>query len=191
MMNFQEDSIKREKLNTILYGICDDILSCRSNSFKFSKEAADVDKLAYKEYLAAILLASEDIKLTYMLHFWLEDAKKIAANQWNKDVCDVEYWRAIDYFKEFCNLLAGKTKEIFRASNITFGQSLPVAINGFNLALFNLNLQNTYHLYWAQRSGDVELSFSVHYAFQSSDCLDKIQNIPDKIHSDENSVEFL
>ena len=167
------------------------MLKVKTRDIKFTKGDVNKVELPYREYLAAILLAGSEFKLMYMVHFWLEDAKYLVSNSLDKNAADVEYWRAIDFFKEYCNVIAGKTKKAFKAQGIHLNQSLPIGIGGFNLALFDEKGPKEKRLYWSQNTDSLEIDFSARYSILDPAVTAKLETLPNYADlKEETSIEF-
>lgn len=182
-----------DKLDCILYDVTYQMLKSRSKSFDFIKSDAEVETLQYREYLVAVLLSSgSGIDIRYMVHFWLEDAKQLLSCEVGEPIDQIDDVRAIDYLKEYCNLVAGKTKMIFEQHDIILNNSLPIGIDGFNLDLFTSKSPHEVDLHWQQSCENIKFDFSLKYTINNEDIFKKLENLPKRLqdidHS--NDIEF-
>jgi hypothetical protein len=72
----------------------------------------------------------------YTMHFMLKDALAIVARKGNAAVAEVTRDRAIDYGKEFCNMLVGSIVNGLLAQELYAVHSLPFAMQGYNDIFF-------------------------------------------------------
>ena len=93
-------------------------------------------RLAFHQHLALILLNHPAFQLRYTVHFMLGQAVKIVARKNQIPVADVSKTRAVDYFKEYCNILAGSICNGLFAYQIDVEHSLPFAVQGYNDIFF-------------------------------------------------------
>ena len=181
----------QENVESFIHDVTYEMLKVKTGDIQFTKGEVNKVELPYREYLAAILLAGSEFKLMYMVHFWLEDAKFLVSKSLEKSASDVEYWRAIDFFKEYCNVIAGKTKKAFKAQGIHLNQSLPIGIGGFNLALFDDKGPKEKKLYWSQNTEDIEIDFSARYSILDPSVTEKLVKLPKYTDlKDETAIEF-
>ena len=79
-----------------------------------------------------ILVSSDALRITFKIHFNLEDGRHLAYRVFGGD--DPEHItarQAIDYFKEYGNLVAGSIVTQFEKIDIGLGMSLPLCTRGF------------------------------------------------------------
>ena len=182
----------QKKIDSFIYTATNELLQSKAGNLPFTKGPSQKSNLVFREYLSAILLANSDFKLLYMIHFWLEDAKKLANGLLKTDSSEVEYWRAIDFFKEYCNIIAGKAKKAFENIDIQLVQSLPIGISGYNLTLFEEKSVRERCLHWTQRYDQIELDFSTRYSILNTKIINKLATFPqyEDIRDDTESIEF-
>jgi hypothetical protein len=94
-----------------------------------------VGKHRYFQEMSAIHISGENLKIQlkvlYMSGAW-ESMRPQVEERPNGE-------RAITtYFKEFCNLVAGKLKKVFLNENIFIGYSVPVSVPGFSNIFFSI-----------------------------------------------------
>ena len=82
--------------------------------------------------LVFILVSGDAMRLTFKIHFDTRTAKYLAYRIFGgKLPDDISPKQAIDYFKEFGNLVAGSVVTLMAESNIELGISLPLSTRGF------------------------------------------------------------
>jgi len=82
--------------------------------------------------LVFILVSGEAMRLTFKIHFDTRVAKYLAYRIFGGKLPeDISPKQAIDYFKEFGNLVAGRVVTLMGQINIELGISLPLSTRGF------------------------------------------------------------
>lgn len=79
-----------------------------------------------------ILGSGESVRMTFKVHFNGDDAKSLAFRVFGgESASNISIQRAVDYFKEYCNLVIGSAVAILEQLDIGLGISLPHATRGF------------------------------------------------------------
>ena len=79
-----------------------------------------------------ILVSGDAVRLTFKVHFNTRTAKNLALRIFGGESADqISEKQAIDYFKEYGNLVAGHVITLLGESNIELGISLPLCTRGF------------------------------------------------------------
>lgn len=79
-----------------------------------------------------ILVSGDALRLTFKVHFDTRAARALACRIFGKaSPDDVAARQAIDFFKEYTNLVAGNLVALLGESGIQLGISLPMATRGF------------------------------------------------------------
>lgn len=82
--------------------------------------------------MSLILVSGETLRITFKLHFNLEEVKFIAYRAYGKNLPEeLSDKQAMDFMKELCNLSAGQLVKIFEENNLPLGMSLPLCARGF------------------------------------------------------------
>jgi hypothetical protein len=92
--------------------------------------------LAFNQHLSLMLMNHSAFTARYTMHFMLKDALAIVARKGNAAVAEVTRDRAIDYGKEFCNMLVGSIVNGLLAQELYAVHSLPFAMQGYNDIFF-------------------------------------------------------
>jgi len=82
--------------------------------------------------MSFILLSGKDIRILFKAHYMSSTAKFFAGKTFDSSKESVSKVRALDFFKEFCNLTAGNIKIALAANKIKVGISLPILARGFD-----------------------------------------------------------
>lgn len=79
-----------------------------------------------------ILVSSDTLRLTFKVHFSVRTARNLAFGIFGgESPADISERQAIDYFKEYGNLVAGNVISLLGQAGIELGISLPMATRGF------------------------------------------------------------
>jgi hypothetical protein len=92
--------------------------------------------LAFNQHLSLMLMNHSAFTARYTLHFMLKDALAIVARKCKAAADDVTKERAVDYVKEFCNMLVGSVVNGLLAQELFAVHSLPFAMQGYNDIFF-------------------------------------------------------
>lgn len=98
-----------------------------------SAETVLVD-LPFTQYMTNILLGGPQLEISIRFHFMLENINNIAKLRVGSALASSD--QAIDFIKEFSNVVAGKGKTLLEGSDLFLGQSLPFCIQGYNEIFF-------------------------------------------------------
>ena len=79
-----------------------------------------------------ILVSGDALRLTFKVHFNIRTAKNLAFSIFGGDSPeDISEQQAVDYVKEYGNLVAGSVVTLLGENNIELGISLPLSTRGF------------------------------------------------------------
>jgi CheY-specific phosphatase CheX len=83
-------------------------------------------------HMVLILVSGDALRLTFKVHFNLGTAKNLAWRIYGgQSSGNISEQQAIDYFKEYANLVAGSVISLLSESRIALGISLPLCTRGF------------------------------------------------------------
>ena len=83
-------------------------------------------------HMVLILVSGDALRLTFKVHFNIRTAKNLALRIYGgKTSAAISERQAIDYFKEYGNLVAGSVISLLSESTIELGISLPLCTRGF------------------------------------------------------------
>jgi CheY-specific phosphatase CheX len=83
-------------------------------------------------HMVLILVSGDALRLTFKVHFNLRTAKNLAWRIYGgKSSENISEQQAIDYFKEYGNLVAGSVISLLSESQVELGISLPLCTRGF------------------------------------------------------------
>lgn len=125
----------KEKIIAIIRYSTEDRLRLHSHNMEFKLSEPD---RKYKlgqvlgNRMSLILVSGESLRITFKLHYNLDEVKAIAYGAYGKgSPGELSDKQAIDFMKELCNLSAGELVKIFEANNLPLGMSLPLSARGF------------------------------------------------------------
>ena len=103
-----------------------------------------------------ILISGDTLRLTFKVHFNTRTAKTLAFQIFGgKSPNEIPERQAIDYFKEYANLVAGSVISLFGKSGVDLGISLPLCTRGFNEIFADYSVEErlipTYCDFWSLR----------------------------------------
>lgn len=79
-----------------------------------------------------ILVSGESVRMTFKVHFNGDVARSLAFRVFGgASDSAISIQRAVDYIKEYCNLVAGSVVSVFEELDIGLGMSLPHSTRGF------------------------------------------------------------
>ena len=108
----------------------------RSHSVDMSVRLAEQnsDAIVRAHWMALILAAGKDVRVTFKTHFMSEDARVFSRNSFEASPVRIE--QMLDFFKEFCNLTIGGLKFFFESNQVQVGVGLPLVTRGFDELFF-------------------------------------------------------
>lgn len=112
--------------------------------------------------MAFILIAGNALRITFKVHFSTRTARKLAFRVYGgESEEDISDRQAFDYFKEYCNLVAGQVVTLFENLNIDLGIGLPLRTRGFYEVFSDYEEKEypiiTYSDFWRLRAGGNEI----------------------------------
>ncbi len=85
-----------------------------------------------ENWLTLIMINGDPLKIVFHVHFSLNSSKKLVRSIFKiEPEKAIEDRKAIDFMKEYCNLVAGYVIHAFNQNSLTFGNSLPLSMRGF------------------------------------------------------------
>jgi len=108
-----------------------------------------------------ILISGDAVRLTFKVHFNIRTAKSLAFRIFGgQSAADISEKQAIDYFKEYGNLVAGNIVTLLGKINIDLGISLPLSTRGFYEIFSDCSERQhpiTYSDFWELKANGHEL----------------------------------
>lgn len=112
------------------------LLSYEARDKEFSARPCTRHDLAFNQYLALILLYHPALTARLAVHFMLKEAEHFARAKAKVGAKSPVTHAVIDFFKEYCNILAGSVANDLWPLSFRVARSLPFAIQGYNDIFF-------------------------------------------------------
>lgn len=119
----------------------------------------------YCQHIAAILLYGEGCEIQFKVYFMYPDAQAFAAAAKNTKPQKVTKSIAIDFFKEHCNIIAGRIQSDTTKAGIVLGHSLPFAMLGYNEVFLNDQYDVSYSDKFVLSNGNNSVIYSTDLTF--------------------------
>lgn len=145
-----------------------------------------------------ILVSGDAVRLTLKVHFNTRTAKKLAFRIFGgKSAADISEKQAIDYFKEYGNLVAGSVIAHFGNIGIELGISLPLCTRGLYEVFSDYSETQypvvTYSDFWELAANDYSIFCSALIEILDAGQLGKLVDyeIDDEVVDDGEEMDFL
>lgn len=83
-------------------------------------------------WMTLILISSSSLSVTFKAHFKSRVAINMAAASRGESAENLTIGQGLDFFKEFCNMIAGGLKHSLSSAGVAVGISLPVMTRGYD-----------------------------------------------------------
>lgn len=138
------------------------LLEIHSQGFKFESDHLTQDSRVLGHWMGMVLISAREVKLTFKVHFMTRNAKALAASTYGLPAEQISMDQALDFMREFCNLMAGSYKQALSKIEVDSGISLPLLTRGFDQVFFNpQSVPNQHHWNWALHSSFIEVHCSI------------------------------
>jgi CheY-specific phosphatase CheX len=135
-------------------------------------QLADRTQLPFVQHMTHILVSGAEIEVTFKTHFMNEAADWLLSQKVGKGM---SLDHAIDFMKEYSNIIAGKTKTMLEAAGFEVSQSLPFAVRGYNEIFYGSGDKKIVHHTWMIKAGDAALHCSVSIVSRDVGALEKLR----------------
>jgi hypothetical protein len=150
------------------------------------QEIENWDDFCYGSYTSLIMVAGKDLRILYKVHFKAKDFINEFTGVTNK-------FQLFDYFREYCNLMAGSIKKELRLQNYVCGISLPTITSGYDEIVFSDPVkEDRLSDYFAVATDKSHFTVTLHLETENIELLESLNNLPyaDK-SADESEIEFM
>jgi hypothetical protein len=138
-------------------------------------EPIETKRLPFVQHMTHILISGAELEVNFKTHFMLLDAIRLTKGKLAASEASTQ--QAIDFMKEYCNRIAGKTKAMLEATGLTMGQSLPFAIQGYNEIFYARDASWTSHAAWRLKDPQGEFCCSVAVILRTDDVLEPLKRV--------------
>lgn len=136
------------------------VQSASVSNLKFLSKRNDIEiiespnlPLVAGHWMALILVSGADLRLTFHAQFMSTSAKYFAERAYRGQADSLTQKRTLDFFREFCNLVAGQQKTVLAKNGIKTEASLPAVARGFD-ELFYQPIPGSHMVQWKLVSQD-------------------------------------
>lgn len=145
-----------------------------------------------------ILVSGDALRLTFKVHFETRTAKRLAVRIFDQSsAANISEKHAIDYFKEYANLVAGRVVALSEKLELELGISLPLCTRGFYEVFSDysekLHPIVTFSDFWKLQISDNEIFCSAQFEILNKKKLDNLVDY-EIVHGaadDSEEMEFL
>lgn len=189
---FMEDSLLLEnKLRNFVRDVSLDRFkqSSQKDTFAIEEFGDWQERHVLHHWLALILISGKELRITFKVHFGLNDCSQIAAPLFGLKVDEIKNSQTKDFIKEYCNLSAGLIKKILEDQQIDVGISLPLVTRGFDEIFFEKRPKtDVIHDGWVINENNIKIFCTSQIDIFNKDTLAKISY---EISEEEEEIEFL
>jgi hypothetical protein len=148
-------------------------------------EVANWDDFCYGSHMSIILVAGKDLRVLYKVHFKVKDFLGEFPGITNKA-------QLFDYFREYCNLMAGCIKKDLRAQNYVCGISLPTITSGYDEIIFSDPIRDERYIdCFAIGTETSRFVVTAHVETNNLELLKDLNNCPIPEKAEEGEIEFM
>lgn len=124
-----------------------------------SPPSRTVDRVLFGQRISNIVVAGPDLRLIFKIHYTHEIGNLLLGNAGsvaNEGVID-------DYFKESCNIAAGRLKSRFEGQGTLLGISIPIKTKAFDELFYSVQSGGEYitEWHWDLSRDDISVHVSV------------------------------
>lgn len=148
--------------------------------------------------MAFILMSGDALRVTFKVHFNIRNAKCLAFRIFGGvSPENISESQAIDYFKEYSNLVAGSVVTLLEKIDLELGISLPLCTRGFYEVFADYSEKQhpiiTYSDFWKLEEGEHEVFCSALLEILDKNQLEKLVDYEVEEGSDANDgdMDFL
>lgn len=143
-----------------------------------------------------ILTSGEPCRVTFKAHYNLDVARALALRIFGGASAQaISERRAVDYMKEYCNLVAGKIVTLFEDLQINLGTSLPQQARGFYEVFADYEEKDkptaSFSHFWTLTAGEHTIACSAMMEILDRKQLESLVNYAIADTADDEEMDFL
>jgi hypothetical protein len=143
-----------------------------------------------------ILTSGEPVRVTFKAHYNMDTARALALRIFGGlSAHAISERRAVDYMKEYCNLVAGKIVTLFEDLNIDLGISLPQQARGFYEVFADYQEKDkptvSFSDFWTLSAGEYTIACSAVMEILDRTQLESLLDYALADTSDDEEMDFL
>lgn len=147
-------------------------------------------------HMVLILVSGEALRLTFKLHFEMKTAKALASRIFGSNPdSPLADGQAIDYIKEYGNLIAGSVVTLMAPYGIELGISLPLSTRGFYEVFADYTEKNhpivSYGDFWNLDVDGHEIHCSAHVEIMNREMIAGLADFSADDTVDDAEMDFL
>ena len=168
---------------------CDEIVTSEMpDNFRAGKVLAN--------NMVFILTSGEPVRVTFKAHYNMDTARALASRIFGGVSAQaISDRRAVDYMKEYCNLVAGKIVTLFEDLQIDLGISLPQQARGFYEVFADYQEKDrptvSFSDFWTLRAGEYTITCSALMEILDRKQLESLVDYAIADTSDDEEMDFL
>ncbi len=145
-------------------------------------EAFRPDGKSFSEHMSIILLWSSIGSMIFKVHFTLTTAKKLTAKVLETNLTHVSDKSAMDFMREFNNIIGGSLRGDFEKNQILVSMSLPFLTKGEDELVFrNIKDQRARCRIWRLSNGDSEVICSTEICLLEAKSIENVRESLQKL----------
>ena len=159
-------------------------------SFEISETPkACLSKVVHKHFVSNILICNNHIRMIYKVHYNHANSFKILSEYLKSEVTNN---KIDDFFRELCNLIGGRVKQLFQEYDFTLGISIPLTTDGFDELYFPVSFSEmSGEYFWSLKKDKNEILMSLYVEVLQPNALDSLNLTEiDVTATDEDDMEF-
>lgn len=147
------------------------------------------DKAVHRHFVSNILICNPQIRMIYKVHYGYEKSFEILKDSLSSGITNE---KIDDYYREVCNLIAGRVKLIFQEHDFSLGISIPLKNDGFDELYFPVRIDNlSGEYFWNLKKDHNDILMSLYVEILQPDALDSIDlSEIDVVSGDQDEMEF-
>lgn len=134
----------------------------------------ELEKLPFVQHMTHILVSGSDLDLTFKSHFMLDDALRLLKLKIGTAATSSQ---AVDFMKEFSNIVAGKTKTMLETAGFVVAQSLPCSVRGYNEIFYTSNDGRESMSAWSLIGSGVEIHCSAAVSVRNDGTINRLKSV--------------
>ena len=127
-------------------------------------EAVKPDHDVFGHWMTLILIAGQELRVTFKSHFFSSQIAALIAKNIGEDKNTITLPQTLDYMKEFCNVVGGGLKQELIENNLQVALSLPILSRGIDEVFFPKpgGIRHGSDV-WCLSNSELEVTCSVNY----------------------------
>ncbi len=151
-------------------------------------QAEDFTDLPYAQQMSHILVTGKELEVNFKCHFMLNNARALAMLKIGAS--EISDSQAVDFVKEYCNIVAGKIKSMCESQHFDLGQSLPFVMQGYNEMFYPADSGRIVRRAWRLSAANTTLTCSVKIDIRDDSVFGKLGSVQYKPESGNDDLNL-